>query len=122
MKEPDQPNDPDLPPMRAQDYSEVEDWPGYFEAVLGKGARETLVAALDSFAPEGFDRRARGRHRRRRRAGHARAARAGLAGRGDGRPPGRVHAPVAARAGGVEAAADDRRGGLRRDARPAATS
>jgi tellurite methyltransferase len=32
----------------------VEDWPGYFESVLGKGARETLLAALDSFAKEGF--------------------------------------------------------------------
>jgi len=40
--------------MRAQDYSELEDWPGYFAAVLGKGARETLIAALDSFAREGF--------------------------------------------------------------------
>ncbi len=45
---------PDLPPLRAQDYAEVLDWPGYFGAVLGKGARETLVAALDSFAREGF--------------------------------------------------------------------
>ena len=43
-----------MPPMRAQDYSEVQDWPGYFGAVLGKGARETLVAALDAFALEGF--------------------------------------------------------------------
>jgi len=43
-----------VPPMRAQDYSEVQDWPGYFGAVLGKGARETLVAALDAFALEGF--------------------------------------------------------------------
>ena len=40
--------------MRPQDYSELEDWPGYFGAVLGKGARETMVAALDSFAKEGF--------------------------------------------------------------------
>lgn len=42
-----------VPPMRAQDYSEVEDWPGYFQAVIGKGARETLVAALDAFQAEG---------------------------------------------------------------------
>jgi len=49
-----QPSQPDLPPMKSQDYSEVEDWPGYFASVLGKGARETLVAALDSFAQEGF--------------------------------------------------------------------
>jgi len=54
MREPDQPEEPALPPMRPQDYSEAEDWPGYFGAVLGKGARETLVAALDSFAREGF--------------------------------------------------------------------
>jgi SAM-dependent methyltransferase len=51
MEEPDRPNEP---PMRSQDYSEVEDWPGYFASVLGKGARETLVAALDSFAKGGF--------------------------------------------------------------------
>ena len=51
MPEQDQPN---LPPMMAQDYSEVQDWPGYFGAVLGKPPRETLVTALDSFAREGF--------------------------------------------------------------------
>ena len=45
MEEHDPPHEPPLPPMRAQDYSEVEDWPGYFGAVLGKGARETLIAA-----------------------------------------------------------------------------
>ena len=54
MEEHDPPNEPTLPAMRPQDYSEVEDWPGYFGAVLGKGARETLVAALDAFAQEGF--------------------------------------------------------------------
>ncbi|MDA0748960.1 MAG: class I SAM-dependent methyltransferase [bacterium] len=47
-------NQPNLPPLTAQDYSEAQDWPGYFGAVMGKGARETLVAALDSFAQEGF--------------------------------------------------------------------
>ena len=51
MREQDQPN---FPPMTAQDYSEVQDWPGYFGAVLGKPPRETLVTALDSFAREGF--------------------------------------------------------------------
>ncbi len=51
MQAHDQPN---LPPMMAQDYSEVQDWPGYFGAVLGKPPRETLVTALDSFAREGF--------------------------------------------------------------------
>lgn len=44
----------DLPPMRAQDYSEAEDWPGYFASVLGKEPRETLVAALEAFESEGF--------------------------------------------------------------------
>ncbi|MBI1372354.1 MAG: methyltransferase domain-containing protein [Phycisphaera sp.] len=39
--------------MRAQDYSEVEDWPGYFGAVLGKEPRETLLVALDAFGREG---------------------------------------------------------------------
>lgn len=43
----------DLPPKRAQDFSEEEDWPGYFGAVLGKGPRETLVFALDQFEREG---------------------------------------------------------------------
>ena len=51
---PGEPNEPDVPPMRSQDYSEVEDWPGYFASVLGKGARETLVTALDSFDREGL--------------------------------------------------------------------
>ena len=54
MRERDQPDEPNLPPMRSQDYSEVQDWPGYFTSVLGKGARDTLVAALDSFEQEGF--------------------------------------------------------------------
>lgn len=45
--------EPAKPPMRAKDYSEAEDWPGYFGAVLGLGPRDTLVAALDSFAREG---------------------------------------------------------------------
>lgn len=53
MRERDQPTEPGAPPMRSQDYSEVEDWPGYFASVLGKGARETLLAALDSFGREG---------------------------------------------------------------------
>lgn len=54
MSEPNRPNDPGAPPMRSQDFSEAEDWPGYFGSVLGKGARETLIAALDSFTREGF--------------------------------------------------------------------
>lgn len=39
--------------MRAQDFAEIRDWPGYFGAVLGKPARETLLAALESFEREG---------------------------------------------------------------------
>ena len=54
MGEQDRPNEPNVPPMRPQDYAEVQDWPGYFGAVLGLGARETLVAALNAFAREGF--------------------------------------------------------------------
>ena len=46
--------EPNLPPLTAQDYSEANDWSGYFGAVLGKGARETLVTALDRFAEEGL--------------------------------------------------------------------
>ncbi len=34
---------------RAQDYAAVRDWPGYFDLMLGKPARETLVAALALF-------------------------------------------------------------------------
>jgi SAM-dependent methyltransferase len=40
--------------MMSQDYSEADDWPGYFASVLGKGARETLIAALDFFEREKF--------------------------------------------------------------------
>lgn len=54
MKERNKTNKQNLPPMGAQDFSEIEDWSGYFDAVLGKGARDTLVAALDSFEEEGF--------------------------------------------------------------------
>ncbi len=41
------------PPLRAQDFAAVRDWPGYFGAVLGKPPRETLVAALEAFEREG---------------------------------------------------------------------
>lgn len=54
MREKDKSKKPGLPPMAAKDFSEIEDWPGYFNAVLGKGARDTLLAALDSFEAEGF--------------------------------------------------------------------
>lgn len=43
----------ELPPKMAKDFSEEEDWPGYFGAVIGKGPRETLVFALDLFEKEG---------------------------------------------------------------------
>ncbi len=39
-------------PKRAQDYAAVRDWPGYFDLMLGKPARETLVAALANFDKE----------------------------------------------------------------------
>ncbi len=54
MGEPGHSSDPGVPPMRSQDYSEAEDWPGYFGSVLGKGARETLIAALELFTGEGL--------------------------------------------------------------------
>lgn len=54
MNESDQSAELLLPPMGPQDYSEIEDWPKYFESVLGKGARDTLLAALDTFESEGL--------------------------------------------------------------------
>jgi len=54
MQEQAEPKETALPSMRAQDFSEVKDWPGYFGAVLGKEPRETLITALDSFAREKF--------------------------------------------------------------------
>ena len=47
MGQQDQPGEANLPPMRAQDYSEVEDWPGYFGAVLGKGTRDSWALLPD---------------------------------------------------------------------------
>lgn len=37
----------------AADFAAVADWPGYFDAVAGKPARETLVLALELFGREG---------------------------------------------------------------------
>jgi tellurite methyltransferase len=54
MCEKDKSKKPCLPPMGAQDFSEIEDWSGYFNSVLGKGARDTLLAALDNFEQEGI--------------------------------------------------------------------
>jgi hypothetical protein len=55
MCEKDKSNDAGEPPMGAQDFSEIEDWSGYFNAVLGKGARDTLISALDFFEQEGIN-------------------------------------------------------------------
>ncbi|MCW5775477.1 MAG: class I SAM-dependent methyltransferase [Phycisphaeraceae bacterium] len=38
--------------LPAQAYAAQRDWPGYFEAVAGKPARETLLLALDRFDRE----------------------------------------------------------------------
>ena len=47
------PNSPTpAPTPRAQDFAALNDWPGYFKAVLGKPARETLVKALSLFEAE----------------------------------------------------------------------
>lgn len=37
---------------RAQDFAAVRDWPGYFDLMVGKPARETLVSALALIAKE----------------------------------------------------------------------
>lgn len=42
------------PAMGPQDFSAVNDWPGYFGAVLGKPPRDTLLAALAAFEQEGL--------------------------------------------------------------------
>ena len=55
MREQDQPHEAEPPPKLAQDYSEVQDWPGYFGAVLGKPARDTLLAAIEMFREEERD-------------------------------------------------------------------
>lgn len=54
LPEDEKPTMPEIPPMKPQDYSEANDWPGYFGAVLGKPPRETLIAALDAFDREGL--------------------------------------------------------------------
>jgi len=43
---------PAVPAPKAQHFAEKRDWPGYFQAVLGKPPRETLTAALDRFERE----------------------------------------------------------------------
>jgi len=53
MCEKDKSKKPCLPPMGAQDFSEIEDWSGYFNSVVGKGARDTLIAALNYFERDG---------------------------------------------------------------------
>jgi len=54
VREPEERGGLNGPPKQAKDYSEAGDWPGYFAAVLGKPPRDTLLAALASFAEEGF--------------------------------------------------------------------
>lgn len=41
------------PPKKAEHYAETRDWPGYFEVVLGKPPRETLIEALRRFEEDG---------------------------------------------------------------------
>lgn len=48
-EEPRESGRPSSGSKRAQDYASVRDWPGYFDLMVGKPARETLVAALASF-------------------------------------------------------------------------
>lgn len=45
---------PGAPLKKAEHYAETRDWPGYFEVVLGKPPRETLLDALARFDAEGF--------------------------------------------------------------------
>lgn len=40
---------------KAEHFAATRDWPGYFEAVLGKPARETLLDALARFESEGSE-------------------------------------------------------------------
>jgi tellurite methyltransferase len=61
MTSPPPPHNPlhpwdELPPEKlrpAHAYAAERDWPGYFAAVAGKPARETLLFALERFAKEG---------------------------------------------------------------------
>lgn len=46
-------DDPKPTKKASQDYAAERDWPGYFQTVLGKPARETLVKALELFEKEG---------------------------------------------------------------------
>jgi len=40
------------PSLKAHEHAATRDWPGYFKAVAGKGARETLLKALELFDKE----------------------------------------------------------------------
>jgi tellurite methyltransferase len=46
MREEERSMEPQVPAMRAQDYSEVQDWPGYFGAVLGKSPCDLVNASF----------------------------------------------------------------------------
>ncbi|MFO0836457.1 MAG: class I SAM-dependent methyltransferase [Phycisphaerales bacterium] len=43
----------DSAPLKAHEHAELRDWPGYFRAVAGKPARETLLKALELFERDG---------------------------------------------------------------------
>jgi SAM-dependent methyltransferase len=47
------PSAPEGARRKAEHFAETRDWPGYFEAVLGKAARETLIDALARFESDG---------------------------------------------------------------------
>lgn len=46
------PDEPATPARKAHEHAELRDWPGYFRAVAGKPARETLLRALELFDKE----------------------------------------------------------------------
>ncbi|MCC6971354.1 MAG: class I SAM-dependent methyltransferase [Phycisphaerales bacterium] len=43
----------EIAPLKAHEHAERRDWPGYFSAVAGKPARETLLKALELFERDG---------------------------------------------------------------------
>lgn len=46
---PPPPTPPLPPPLKAYEYAARRDWPGYYDAVAGKPARNTLLKALELF-------------------------------------------------------------------------
>lgn len=49
-RQPDAPASPTL--LKAHEYAAKRDWPGYYQAVAGKGPRDTLMKALELFEKE----------------------------------------------------------------------